>query len=95
MKRIIDESTIGGTKAGPRCPGCGKPMQTKGPHLHVKDTPDSLYYLCSYMCENHGCGWMAPLAKGKTAEETLQIAYDIAARRVEDDTAAYADTPSL
>ena len=63
------------------CPGCGKPMKCKKPRLHVKDTPDSLYYLCTYSCENYGCGWLAPVAEGKTAEEALQNAYNAAARR--------------
>lgn len=64
------------------CPGCGKPMECSEPHLYVYETPESMCYVCGYACWQRGCGWRAPNGSGKTKEEALLNAYDVAKRRV-------------
>lgn len=67
------------------CPGCGKPMECSIPHLYVHETLESMRYICGYWCNAYKCGWKAPNGGGKTPEEALQNAYEIAIRRAGDD----------
>lgn len=72
-------------KIKPLCPGCGSPMECNEPNLHVHETPESLRYICSYMCSSYKCGWYAPIGRGKTKEEALRDAYERAIRRAKDE----------